>query len=86
MRARWDAKYNPRDYGIAQILGRDYGIEEPYWGPSDMSSLLTSQEGLILRLHTHDLLIMIPLRQTFLRVIRNNKKTYRNFVVIASNL
>ena len=30
MRARWDAKYNPRDYGIAQILGRDYGIEEPY--------------------------------------------------------
>ena len=51
-----------------------------------MSSLLTSQEGLILRLHTHDLLIMIPLRQTFLRVIRNKKKTYRNFVVIASNL
>ena len=58
MRARWDAKYNPRDYGIAQILGRDYGIEEPYWGPSDMSSLLTSQEGLILRLHTPDLLIL----------------------------
>ena len=86
MRVRWDAQYNPRDYGIAQTLGRDYGIEEPYWGPSDMSSLLTSQEGLILRLHTHDLLIIFPLRKTFLRVIRNKKKTYRNFVVIASNL
>ena len=25
---------NSRDYGIARILGRDYGIEEPFWGPS----------------------------------------------------
>ena len=74
MRARWDAKDNPRDYGSAQIMGRDYGIEEPYRGPSDMSSLLTSQEGLILRLHTHDLLIIFPLRKTFLRVIRIKRK------------
>ena len=86
MRARWDAKYDHRDYGIAQILGRDYGIEKSYWGPSDMSSLLMSQEGLILRLHTHDLLIIFPLTKTFLRVIRKKEKTYRNFVVIASNL
>ena len=41
---------------------------------------------LILWLHTHHLLIMFPLRKTFLRVIRNKKKVYRNFVVIASNL
>ena len=34
IRERWDAKNNPRDYGIARILGRDYGIEEPYWRPS----------------------------------------------------
>ena len=72
--------------GIAQILGRDCGIEEPYWGPSDLSSFLTSQGGLILRLYTHDLLIIFPLGKTFLRVIRNKRKTYRNFPVIASNL
>ena len=23
--------------GLLEILGRDYGIEEPYWGPSYMS-------------------------------------------------
>ena len=27
-------KNNPRDYGIARILGRDYGIEERYSGTS----------------------------------------------------
>ena len=30
MRARLDAKNNPRDQGMHEILGRDYGIEEPY--------------------------------------------------------
>ena len=34
MRGRWDAKNNPRDYGIARNLGSDYGIEKPYWGRS----------------------------------------------------
>ena len=34
MLGRWDAKNNPWDYVIARILGRDYGIEEPVWGPS----------------------------------------------------
>ena len=34
MLGRWDAKNNPWDYVIARILGRDYGIEEPFWGPS----------------------------------------------------
>ena len=37
MLGRWDAKNNPWDYVIARILGRDYGIEEPFWDP-----LLTS--------------------------------------------
>ena len=28
--------------GLLEILGRDYGIEEPYWGPSCLSSLTIS--------------------------------------------
>ena len=33
MRGRWDTKNNPRDYGI----------EEPYWGPSlETSSALSA--------------------------------------------
>ena len=39
MRGRWEAKNNPRDYGIAEILGRDYRIEEPYWGPSVVKTI-----------------------------------------------
>ena len=27
---------------LLEILGRDYGIEEPYWGPSCLSSLTIS--------------------------------------------
>ena len=34
-RGRWDAKNKPWDYGIRG--GRDYGIEERYWGPSDFT-------------------------------------------------
>ena len=26
--------------GLHEILGRDYGIEKPYWGPSTLGSLL----------------------------------------------
>ena len=32
--------------GIAvlhEILGRDYGIEEPYWGPSNLSVILVKR-------------------------------------------
>ena len=31
---RWDAKNKNGITGLHEILGRDYGIEEPYWGPS----------------------------------------------------
>ena len=24
--------------GLLEILGRDYGIEEPYWGPSNTNT------------------------------------------------
>ena len=35
MPVRWDAKNNPRGItGLHEILGRDYGIEKPYWGPA----------------------------------------------------
>ena len=34
MRGRWDAKNDPRVRGLHEISGRDYGIKEPYWGPS----------------------------------------------------
>ena len=33
MCGRWDAKNNPRDYGIRGFVGPDYEIEEPYRGP-----------------------------------------------------
>ena len=33
MSGRWDAKNSHRDYLIDETLDRDYGIEEPYWGP-----------------------------------------------------
>ena len=39
MRGRWDAKNNPRDYGIARNSGSGYGIEKPYLGPSISFSL-----------------------------------------------
>ena len=38
MRERWDTKNNPRD----EISGRDNGIEEPYWGPSLVTSSAVS--------------------------------------------
>ena len=31
----WDAKNKPWDYGIRGFVGRDYRIEERYWGPSN---------------------------------------------------
>ena len=31
MRGRWDAKITLGITGLHPILGRDYGIEEPYW-------------------------------------------------------
>ena len=34
-RGRWDAKNKPWDYGIRG--GKDYGIEERYWGPSNFT-------------------------------------------------
>ena len=34
MRGRWDAKIALEITGLLEILGWDYGIEEPYWGPS----------------------------------------------------
>ena len=34
MRGRCNAKNNIGFTGLHEILGRDYGIEEPYWGPS----------------------------------------------------
>ena len=33
IRERWDAKITLGITGLHEILGRDYGIEEPYWGP-----------------------------------------------------
>ena len=30
----WDAKITLRITGLPEILGRDYGIEKAYWGPS----------------------------------------------------
>ena len=30
---RWDDKNKNGITGLHKILGRDYGIEEPYWGP-----------------------------------------------------
>ena len=27
--------------GLHEVLGRDYGSEEPYWGPSENESLLS---------------------------------------------
>ena len=55
MLGRWDAKNNPWDYVIARILGRDYGIEEPFWGPSlnlvtPSSQYSFSREGSVLEL------------------------------------
>ena len=32
-----DAKNKPWDYGIRGFVGRDYGIEERYWGPSNFT-------------------------------------------------
>ena len=37
MPVRWDAKNNPGVTGLHEMLGRDYGIEELYWGPSTTS-------------------------------------------------
>ena len=34
MRGRWDAKIALGITRLLETLGRDYGIEEPYWGPS----------------------------------------------------
>ena len=34
MPVRWDAKNKNGITGLHEILGRDYGIEEPHWGPS----------------------------------------------------
>ena len=34
MPVRWDAKNKNGITGLHEILGRDYGIEEPNWGPS----------------------------------------------------
>ena len=34
MPVRWDAKNKNGITGLQEILGRDYGIEEPHWGPS----------------------------------------------------
>ena len=55
MLGRWDAKNNPWDYVIARILGRDYGIEEPFWGPSlnlvtPSSQYSFSRDGSVLEL------------------------------------
>ena len=36
-RGRWDAKNKPWDYGIRGFLGRDYGIEEHHWRPSNFT-------------------------------------------------
>ena len=36
-RGRWDAKNKPWDYGIRGFVGRDHGIEESYWGPSNFT-------------------------------------------------
>jgi len=33
--------------GLHEILGRDYGIEEPYWGPS----AYTGQQYAVLQMH-----------------------------------
>ena len=41
MLGRWDAKKTPRDYGLHEGLGRDYGIEESYGGPCENDSLLS---------------------------------------------
>ena len=40
MRGRWDAKITLGITGLHEILGRDYGIEEPYWGASLYRSIL----------------------------------------------
>ena len=40
MRWRWDAKNNPRECGMPEVLGRDYGIEELFLGPSKLASTL----------------------------------------------
>ena len=34
MPVRWDAKNKNGITRLHEILGRDYGIEEPHWGPS----------------------------------------------------
>ena len=31
--------------GLHEILGRDYGIEEPYWGASKATIVLNAQVG-----------------------------------------
>ena len=43
MLGKWDAKNNPRDYGIARNFGRDYGLE-PYWGSDLRSAEVTRAE------------------------------------------
>ena len=41
-----NAENNHRDYGIARNLGRDYGIEEPDWGPPNLIQSSKNSRGL----------------------------------------
>ena len=41
MLGRWDAKKPLGIMGLHEVLGRDYGIEEPYGGPCENDSLLS---------------------------------------------
>ena len=46
MRGRWDTKNNLRGItGLPEILGWDYGIEEPRWGPSTVDQPKTLRFG-----------------------------------------
>ena len=38
MRDKWNAKISLGITGLHKVLGRDYGIEESYWGPSEVIS------------------------------------------------
>ena len=41
-----DAENNHRDYGIRPNLVRDYGIEEPDWGPPNLIQPSKNSRGL----------------------------------------
>ena len=49
MREKWDAKNNHRE--LHEILGRDYGIKEPYWGTSVYHAMMNYQQANVEKRH-----------------------------------